>query len=412
MAHPRSAHGRPVAGPGALGRPGAVRGSAERALRLLSVSAALAVAVVAVVTGARPSRSVATLGHVESPAPAPGSPATATSPPLEGGGWYDTSDRQAMVAAYRVAFGPADPPLEWAGDQASCRAGISSAASHRATIDRVNVYRALAGVPATVTEDPALSDQAQQTALMMSAEGLLSHEPGTDFACASPAGIAGAANSNLYLGRTGPDAVDGYIEDPGDHNTDVGHRATILHPPTRSMGVGDVDAGPTATSANALWVFDDQVFADSVGAGVTPMREPGRFVAWPPRGYVPSPLVHPRWSFTRAGVDVSGARISMYRYGDGGLVPIPVVVVDRVGAPGHVPLPTVVWEPDFSTGLGPEPERDTSYLVAVAGLRPDGAADPTFRSGYAYRVTVLGSGPSPGAEQPGAVLGAIAHAGP
>lgn len=386
-------------------------GSARRGLRLLSMSAALALAVVTVVGGARPDEAVGAAALMGPGSGAPGSPEAASSPPLVGAGWFDTADREAVVAAYQAAFSRPDPPLEWAGDQASCRAGVSSAASHQATIERVNYYRAMAGVEASVVENPELSAWAQQTALMMSAEGLLSHDPGGDFACASPEGISGAANSNLYLGRTGPDAVDGYVEDPGDHNTDVGHRVTILHPPTRTMGVGDVDDSATASSANALWVFDDEVFADSVGAGASPMREADRFVAWPPRGYVPAPLVHPRWSFTRAGVDMAGAQVSMYRYDGGGPVPVPVAVVDRVGAPGHVPLPTVVWEPDFSTGLGPDPERDTTYLVVVGGLGSDGSMADPVRAGYAYRITVLGATPVPPPGEPAVVLARVARAG-
>jgi uncharacterized protein YkwD len=319
------------------------------------------------------------------------------SPTLEP--WLDTSDRDVVVAAYEAAFAAEVPDLDWQGDRDGCDPGTSSQDFRTATIDRVNYYRAMAGVTADVTEDPARSDKAREAAMMMSAQGELTHSPAATFACFTPIGQEAAANSNLYLGRNGPRAIDGYIEDPGDDNADVGHRNTILHPPTRRMGVGDVDRTPDGHTANALWVFDERVF-DETESGTRPaMREADRFVAWPPRGYVPADLVHPRWSFTLAGADVSRAEVSLYRMDGTGAHPVPLTVVNRSGAPGHVPLPTVVWEPAVTAG-GPV---DVDYLVVITGVAPeqpilaasDGSpvADP-IRPVYSYMVRILGDAPS------------------
>ena len=164
----------------------------------------------------------------------------------------------------------------------------------------------MAGVPSQIDEDADMSRQAQAAALMMSAEGELTHQPAPEFACYSADGSRAAANSNLYLGRIGPAAIDGYVEDPGSGNIDVGHRSTILHPPTRFMGVGHVAGTDDHYPANALWVFDDDVFVDDY-----PTREADRFVAWPPRGYVPAPVVYPRWSFAIDEADFDDAEIEM-----------------------------------------------------------------------------------------------------
>jgi hypothetical protein len=264
----------------------------------------------------------------------------------------------------------------------------------------VNYYRAMAGVVAAVIEDPGLTTRAQRAAMMMSAEGELSHSPSASFACFTREGQEAAANSNLYLGRNGPSAVDGYIEDPGETNTDVGHRVTILHPPTREMGIGDVGRSAAGLAANALWVFDERVFDEGATERQPLMRERDRFVAWPPRGYVPADLVHPRWSFTMGGVDLSGAQVAMYRpWAAPGDREIPLEIVDRVGAPGHVPLPTIVWEPEIE----PDPATDTLYLVIVSGVRPhrpagwqgpEGPATARERA-FAYPVRVLGASPGP-----------------
>ena len=328
----------------------------------------------------------------------------------DGRPWIDTSDRAAVVAASEAALGAVTPPLRWTGDRGACEPGTSSARHRRATMTRVNYYRAMAGVAAVISEDVTLSSRAQEAAMMMSVEGELSHDPPSSYACFTDVGHQAAANSNLYLGRTGPAAVDGYIEDPGAKNIDVGHRTTLLHPPTRRMGVGDVAATEGGSSANVLWVFDDRVFDESTAGGApsaTPMREPDRFVAWPPRGYVPGELVHPRWSFTRAGVDLSQAEVRVFRpSAPAGEQELALTVVERTGAPGHVPLPTLVWELEIDQ----EPAVDTDYLVVITGVRPqhgstpvlaatDGAGDDPDRAvadppgAYAYTVRVLGREP-------------------
>lgn len=309
--------------------------------------------------------------------------------------WIDTDDRAAVAGAYAATFGSREPTLSWTGHHDGCDAGTSDPSFRSATIDRVNFYRAMAGVSATVTEDAELSAKAQEAAIMMSAEGRLSHEPGPAYACYNPTGAEAAANSNLYLGRNGPTAIDGYIEDPGEDNADVGHRNTILHPPTRRMGVGDVDRSELGYSANALWVFDNRVFDEGVAGHQSPMREADRFVAWPPRGYVPAPLIHPRWSFTLAGADVSAAEVKMFDpSAPEGEREVPLRVVSRTGAPGHVPLPTVVWEPE----VNPSPEHDTDYVVVITGIAPEDIAPAPpvndVRPAYTYTVRIMGNAPS------------------
>ncbi len=303
--------------------------------------------------------------------------------------WLDTTDRTAVLDAFRAEFTTVDPEPRWAGDHATCDPGANTPTYRAATIRRVNFYRAMAGVPGDVVVDDDYSRKAQRAAMMMSAQGELTHDPHRGFACFTDVGHEAAANSNLYLGRTGPAAVDGYVEDPGDRNIDVGHRATILHPPTGRMGVGDIGSSPAAPTANALWVFDDRVF-DEDSPRRPELREPARFVAWPPRGYVPAVLVHPRWSFTLAGADLRAADVSLYRSGpDSSFEEVPVAVVHRSGEIGHVPLPTIVWEPDLDR-VRPDPAgTDAAYLVVIENVDVDGV-DRSF----AYDVRVIGAEPS------------------
>ncbi|MGI9595011.1 MAG: CAP domain-containing protein [Acidimicrobiales bacterium] len=319
--------------------------------------------------------------------------------------WIDTSNRDAVAVAYGTEYAAGSPDMDWTGNYETCDAGDASERLAMATLRRVNFYRAMAGVPAGVTLSAEYSRKAQHAALAMSATGRLSHTPDDSFDCLSSTGREAAANSNLYLGRTGPTAIDGYIEDPGDRNRDVGHRNTILHPPTSEIGVGHVQGSGTAYPANALWVFDEAVFADNPA-----LREPEGFVAWPPRGFVPPELVYPRWSFGLIDANFDNATVTMTADGQ----PIELEVVARLSQKGYVPSPIIVWEPvadpgsdDPSTDAGVvgtgaareglagdglltiDAAYDTSIDIVIAGVVVDGAEVSFF-----YSVVVMGDEPA------------------
>ena len=302
---------------------------------------------------------------------------SSSTAPAEASGvpWIHTQDRVAVVAAYLTEFGRTAPNSGWSGNRQGCTAGTTSQAFRDSIFSRVNYFRSMAAVPNGVTENATYSAKAQQAALMMSVQGSLSHSPGTGYGCYTAQGAEAAALSNLYLGRTGAQAITGYIEDPGAGNTRVGHRNWILHPTTRQMGTGDIpSAGGWAS--NTLWVFDN-VF------GAQPqLRENEGYVAWPPRGYVPGQVVFPRWSFSLRGGDFSSASITMTVAG----ASVPATVVHRDAGSG-APFPIIVWEP---VGVNTSPASDTTYRVTVSGVRVSGQ-----NRTYSYDVTLLGSTPPP-----------------
>lgn len=321
--------------------------------------------------------------------------------------WIDTSNRDAVAIAFASEYSFDTPSMDWSGNYEGCEPGQASQRLASATVRRVNFYRAMAGVPARVTLNPEYSAKAQHAALSMSATGRLSHTPDETFSCLSSTAAEAAANSNLYLGRTGPQAIDGYIEDPGDRNRDVGHRNTILHPPTTEIGVGHVEGSASAYPANALWVFDDGVFAEN-----PPMREADSFVAWPPRGFVPPELIYPRWSFGLLNADFENASVSMSVDGR----EIPIEIVARLSLQGYVPSPIIVWEPVAGPGpvdlvfkpggaeteaaqedqdehfelVDPDAAYDTTYDIVVSGVVVDGV-----EASFTYSVIAMGDQPAP-----------------
>ena len=113
-----------------------------------------------------------------------------------GGPGFDVWDRDGVVAAYGAEFGREEPDLGFTGNVADCDAGTTSQAFRDSIVQRVNWYRQMAGID-TVTEDPSRSAAAQRKALIMSAEGKLSHHPPSDWACYTEVSIGGGEN----LGR-------------------------------------------------------------------------------------------------------------------------------------------------------------------------------------------------------------------
>ncbi len=305
-------------------------------------------------------------------ATATGVPATATATTQAGDGTLNMQDRQSVLNFYNAEYSAPVPAYGWNGNVASCNAGDTSAEFKAAMLRRVNFYRAMAGIDATVTFVDEYNRKAQQAALMMSANDQLSHEPPTSWTCYTADGAEAAGSSNLHWSTSSSSirAIDSYIKDSGSGNYFVGHRRWILYPPSRTMGTGDVPAGGGFAAANALWVFGDR-------SGSQKMRN--SFVAWPPPGFVPYQIVYPRWSFSLHGANFSSATVTMQSSGQ-------TVALEQAAIANGYGDNTLVWIP---LGLSdraswPRPDADTTYTVTISNVVVGGDT----RS-FTYNVTVF-----------------------
>src|ERR1700722_13061770 len=227
----------------------------------------------------------------------------------------DPQNRAQVASLYFSTYLPEDGVTNgWAGSIASCNAGATAMAFQAATIERINVYRALAGLLGNVIAYTGTTNQSgdQHAALMMVANNALSHSPPTTWTCYTAAGASAAGSSILTLGfgfnYDGPTAIDGYIDDDGDGNEGAGHRRWLLYPPEAHVATGDVDAtsGSASRSSNALWVIG--------GWGTRPSTPNG--IAWPPVGYIPYQLLPSgsnRWSLSIENADFSPATVNRTR---------------------------------------------------------------------------------------------------
>lgn len=287
----------------------------------------------------------------------------------------DTASREAVRSFYNAVYRSSDGvPMDSTADVSTCTPGTSAVEFEQATLRRINWFRALAGLPASISLAGTNNVKNRQAAIMMAANNTLSHYPSNNWSCYTAAGAEAAQNSNLALGSAGPDAITGYMVDHGANNVAVGHRRWLLYPQTRIMGTGDVPNQGGFLAANATWVFDGHYFDPRPDT-----REP--YVAWPPAGYVPAPVVFPRWSFALANADFTNATVTLRSNG------VAVSVAKSAVIP-NVGENTLVWVPlglnaNSQNTTFPFDGTDTVYSVAISNIL--GAA----QTWHTYTVTVF-----------------------
>jgi hypothetical protein len=268
----------------------------------------------------------------------------------------DTSDRTAVIKLYLNYYLPSNNVApDWTGDVVTGVAGTLSDTYLGATLQRINYYRAMSGVGSAQVFGASEDDMCQQAALMMAAEGNISHTPPPSWTFYTPAAAQACAESNIRLdsaGDEGPGAVDRFMEDAESNNYYVGHRRWVIYP--------------------AIWIMNTVP---------RPANAPLQ-TSWPPAGFVPAPLVFERWSFSYLNADFSGATVSVVKDG----VPMTVQQEALVGESGDgvdtfVGDNTLVWEmPANQVGL----TEDEAYAVHVANVRINGAAQD-----FDYTVTSI-----------------------
>ncbi len=296
-------------------------------------------------------------------------------------GPIDTYDRARVAASFQThVVENRTVGHEWSGNASACRAGSSSDAFDGATLETINWFRRMAGLP-PVIENRSASASAQETALMMEAQNNLSHFPGSNWACHTRDGAASAGLSNLTLGISGSRGVLGQIEDPGAGNEALGHRRWLLYPPLASVGIGNT---ARAGAVSVIGDFGQRPAATS-------------WVAWPPAGYVPAETVYDRWSLSFSGTeqaDFSNAVITMSENDR----PVPVRRLPNANGYGDN---TLGWEP---VGIAPAQGRDVRYSISVSNIVIDGRS--TTRS---YDVVAFDPGSSATLAASASVSAAGAH---
>jgi uncharacterized protein YkwD len=215
----------------------------------------------------------------------------------------DRDNKVAVAQAYQnYALNLRTVAMGWTGSTAGCSVGNVSSAAQQATLQTVNYLRQMVGL-ADVTENADASSAARKTALMMQANGQLTHYPPTSWRCFSNNGAFLASRSNIALGSggdgilAGAKAIFAYVNDVGVDS--LGHRRWVLSPVQRTIGIGSTsnanamvwgNGSGTCTSTSctvSAWnPSEDASFTNTYGTSWTSPQT----VAWPAAGYFPYQL--------------------------------------------------------------------------------------------------------------------------
>lgn len=243
----------------------------------------------------------------------------------------------------------------WSGDTATCDAGALSDDARATALRLVNLYRALAGLPA-VGEDAAKSAAAQECALMMHVNGQLNHFPPSSWTCYSADGASAAGQSNIASGPTVM-AIDMYMSDFGNDTT-LGHRRWIL-----SNWLGDIGIGGTS-NASCLQVIG------GAGSGTN------TWTSWPPPGEVPLELMYlsyvpvdqTGWTVQSDTISLGGALVTVRKGGD--VLPVTVErLLSNYGSSDAIRFVADGW----TTSAG-------TYQVEITGISSPISWETTFVS--------------------------------
>jgi hypothetical protein len=289
----------------------------------------------------------------------------------------NTQDRN-QVNSYYKSLWAANTKVRagWSGSVKSCKPGNPSAAARTAQINAVNFARRMSQL--TPISGTSLTDtnqaNVQRAALMMEANGSLSHAPSSKWKCYASAGATAASKANFGISyATGKPVsiIASYLTDKGDrldNNYAVGHRRWLLNPAASEFAFG------TTTNASVMQV---------IGLKTNSANNNPAYVAWPSSGYFPN-TIEPagRWSLSgRSTACFNNAQVSVQN----GSKSIKISLLSRaVRSYGN---PTIVWQMPSSLN------KTGTYKVQVSNINQwTGSACSTSSStntSYTYSVNLF-----------------------
>ncbi len=189
----------------------------------------------------------------------------------------------------------------WSGNAASCDAGDMTAAARQNAYRLHSLYRFMAGLePVQMTDE--YNRLAQDCALLMTANGMISHMPDSSWKCYTAEAAMTANSSSLSGGGGAVSSVDGYMIDPGNP-TSLGHRRWILSNMLAGVGFGSTG-----------------MFSCQYQPPTRPAAGAKPWTAWPPPGEIPiqafssgffAMLDQTGWSVQSDTIDLTNAQVKV-----------------------------------------------------------------------------------------------------
>lgn len=277
--------------------------------------------------------------------------------------------REIAVNDYLTNYEPNSFNLEelaFTGDINACLTGSYAPHINQKMLDRINYLRRLVKVNDEVIFDATLNENCLKAAIMQEANRIINHcygennAPCNTWLCTSPTAIEASQGSLLTFANWNSfDPIRLYMYDGGATNKPVSHRRWLLYSKAKVFGNG------VSENRNVLYVLGN------IG---NPSSNQKDFIAYPAEGYMPAPIVYPRWSFTIPDAFFGNADVAMM---DKNGEAVSLQIIHKVG--GN-PEPAIVWEPDDIELRNPQ---DTKYTVTISGIKD------APQNSYTYTTTII-----------------------
>lgn len=262
--------------------------------------------------------------------------------------------RSMALNDYLANYEPNDFDLDelaFTGDIDNCVSGSYASHINKKMLDKINYLRRLVHLNDNVVFDPVLNQKCQEAAVMQEANRIINHcygendAPCSSWGCSSATAIEASQGSLLAFANWNYyDPIYNYMYDAGVVNTGVSHRRWLLYSKAKVFGNG------LSENRNVLYVL---------GNSSNPSANAKDFMAYPTDGYMPAPIVFPRWSFTIPNAFFGNATVTMK---DENNQTVNLEIIHKVGGPGE---PTIAWEPD---NIQLNNTNDVSYTITVSGI--------------------------------------------
>jgi hypothetical protein len=200
--------------------------------------------------------------------------------------FQDEAKINALTAYMEDYLGTQVTQFNWNGSTKNCVEGQLSKEILKKVEKRLNYFRKLVGLGEAVLID-SLNKQAQLVALISNSNNDIGNTLDKSKKCFKNKADLYASLSNIgFISENPVNYLYSFIEDAGETNIYGPHRRLMLFSGASEFGYGASDK--------------TEVLYFSKYANTSPVMPP--YHSYPPKGYIPAPLVSSRWSFSIPGV--------------------------------------------------------------------------------------------------------------
>jgi len=193
--------------------------------------------------------------------------------------------------------------LNWTGNINNCFVGNYNNSVNTKMLKRINFLRRICALNDDVVFLESLNAQCREANLMFEKNGTISHCLGSNNApcntwqCTSSDAIFAAQRSNIsFADWDYHDPIDLYILEEGTFNDGVPHLKWLLYSKAKTFG------NAVSPSINTLYIYNN--------FGNASMNEKP-YIAFPPAGFVPAPIVKNKWFFAIPNASFSNATVNI-----------------------------------------------------------------------------------------------------